>query len=278
MTRPSRLSPQFSSVGAYVWKLAHERARTAFLLIGASSLWVLLVFLFVQRWGPVDEKVYMIPPLTVMVLFVMSLFAAARSLFWKEFASAHGLTYTDAKDISGEQALMFSQGTNRHASDCVAGQYENAPLQIFTYHFQIGTGKNAVHHYYTVFEFALLGSFPHLYLNKIDNKYNLRAGEDIPLPAEFEKRFTLSAPREYEIEALQIFTPDILARILENDVHYDVEIVDQEIIVFREKRIDNLRDLERELASALSLYNLLAPRLNSFQFTHIGDRTSYLRA
>jgi hypothetical protein len=50
----------------------------------------------------------------------------------------------------------------------------------------------------------------------------MRIGTTLPVPHEFAKRFELRGPAQYEIEALEIFTPDILAYVLALQFPFDV--------------------------------------------------------
>ena len=93
----------------------------------------------------------------------------------------------------------------------------------------------------------------------------------IPLPVEFEKNFSLSAPRKYEIEALAIFTLDVLAGLLDNGFAYDVEFVNQEVLIFTDGQINDFGGLERAFDQALKLEDLLDEKLDRFKFQQIGD-------
>lgn len=213
----------------------------------------------------------------VIVSFpVFIVWGKTKSDFWKQFAEVNGWQYKDYSDSNQESGMMFRQGNNRHVSHIIDGNIDGRPFRIFNYDFAVGSGKIKKTHHYTVFSFKFNGSFPHIYLNNRHNPYNVSAGEKIPLPGEFEKNFSLSAPKEYEIEALEIFTPDVLTRLLDGGFTYDIEFVDQEMLVFTDGLINNSEELIQKFNKALELEDLFDEKLDKFKFQPIGDMSHYL--
>ncbi|MDO8594598.1 MAG: hypothetical protein Q7R93_03745 [bacterium] len=196
--------------------------------------------------------------------------------FWNEFAAARGWSYTPNKSIDGEKALLFREGENREALHAVTGTYHEQPFSIFEYTYTQGSGKSKTTYHYTIFEVRFSGVFPHFYLN------NIASGDYIPfseklflpklsLPAEFEKQFVLYAPKQYEIEALEVFSPDILDFFLTEKWTYDFELTDSELIISRPGHINSTAELESELQTVQRLTDRLAPKLNRMRFAQIGD-------
>lgn len=130
---------------------------------------------------------------------------------------------------------------------------------------------------YVVFAFKFDGSFPHIYLNNKHNSYSVSTGENIPLPLEFGNKFLLSAPRKYEIEALQIFTPDVLVKILDNSLTYEIEFVGQEVLMFADGVINDFEKLEKDFNMALQLEDLLDEKLDRVKFNKIGTMPHTLK-
>ena len=195
--------------------------------------------------------------------------------FWKAFAASRGWTYVENKSIIGEKALLFREGSERRVLHAIEGGLARMPLSILEYQFTTGSGKHKQTHYYTVFELVFSGSFPHLYLNNQRNGDYLPLSERLflprlPLPAAFEKEFKLYAPKQYEIEALQIFSPDTLQFLLDTKWPHDFELVERELIIVRPSHIETLEELERECANAERLATYLAPTLNRMNFATVG--------
>lgn len=227
-------------------------------------------------WLGAGAKITIFTPLIIIILYAGFVQGQVRTLFWKQFALLNGWQYKSDSDPSAERGIMFRQGNNRNISNCIEGILDKRCFRIFTYNFSTGSGKNKRAYYYTVFSFKFSGTFPNIYLNNKNNSCDIKAGEAIPLPEEFEKSFTLSAPKDYEIEALEIFTPDVLASLLDNKFNHDVEFVNQEMLIFSDGRINNSEQLGNELRRALELEDLFDEKLDKFKMEKIGDMPTKL--
>jgi len=53
----------------------------------------------------------------------------------------------------------------------------------------------------------------------------------VSLEGDFNRYFTLRAPRSYETDALYIFTPDVMALLIDNVAAFDIEIVDDWVFI-----------------------------------------------
>lgn len=238
----------------------------------------------------------------------------SRSAFWRQVAEANGWQYRESSDpileleskmqaflsqnsrdvtavepegidnqeSSGgdsviESGIMFKQGGDRSIDHCIEGSVEGRKFRMFNYTFGVGSGESKKVYAYTVFAFKFDGHFPHFYLNNLHNSYSIKTGEHVSLPPEFEKQFSLSAPRRHEIEALEIFTPDVLSKLLDMKLVHDIEFVDQEMVIFADGVVYNFEKLEKEFNMAIELENLLSKKLDRFKFEKIGDMSHNLK-
>lgn len=225
--------------------------------------------------------------LAIPIFYVISIQNKVRSVFWKEFAEINNWKYQNnipeglfnfsfKGNVEGKIGLMFKQGHSGIISNEISGKISDRDFKIYCYQFTVGHGKHSRIYYYTVFSFLSNGTFPHLYLNRKGNKWDIYVENEIPLPKEFEEKFSLYAPKKYEIEALEIFTPDILATLLEKEFPYDVEFIDQEILIFTDGQINNFENLEKKFNIALELNDTLSKKLDKAKFEKIGDMPSVL--
>ena len=196
--------------------------------------------------------------------------------FWQQFAKSRRWRYEERGDPLQEKALLFRQGRRPEIHHVTTGTVDGRRLRIFAFQFTLKKGKQSVRCGYIVFEFTTFGYFPHLYLNRRSNSFNYSAGVSVSLPSEFEEFFTLSAPRQYEIEALQIFTPNVLAYLLDSKLKHDLELVDQELLMFVPGQIKTRTQLETEYKTACDLMSVLAPVLDRIKFSPVGDLTHRL--
>jgi hypothetical protein len=63
-------------------------------------------------------------------------------------------------------------------------------------------------------------------------------GQKLALEGDFQKHFTLYAPKGYERDALYIFTPDLMALLIDETGDFDVEVVDNMLFVYSTQPFD----------------------------------------
>jgi hypothetical protein len=88
-------------------------------------------------------------------------------------------------------------------------------------------------------------NLPHMILA---SRRNARRSRGIPLvidrkqvlslEGDFDKHFTLFAPRQYERDALYVFSPDLMALMIDEASFFEVEIVDDWIFFYSPKPFD----------------------------------------
>ncbi len=270
--------------------IASERLKKAIIgfaiFSGITSVIVVAGVVYAIESGiAISEETVIIGVAVLSPFFIIPIIILARRasalerLLWKELAERYGFTYVH-KPYFQSAALVFQEGHSRATVNGLTGTLSDRPFRLFQYNYTVGTGKNKQYHTYCVAEVAFAGTFPHLYLNNTKNRdlSNLK-GLFLPrlsLPHELEGTFNLHCPKEYEIEALEIFTPDILAHILDAGWEHDLELVDQKLYVFREIPIINREALEYELARLKELLEMLAPKLNRMKLEKVGDRKTTL--
>lgn len=234
-------------------------------------------------------------PIAIILIYIFLLLYKKEKDFWKEIAEINGwkykekiqstnfnldffkniLNYTN-KTFNIDGPLLFKEGHSKRVSNEIEGIVNNRNFRFLNYKFTTGYGKKAVDHTYTIFIFKFNGSFPHIYLNNKNNSWSKNTGEYIPLHSLFEEKFYLLAPKKYEIEALEIFTFDILDKLLNNNYSYDIEFINQEMFVFIDEQIRKFEQFEKMFNEVLELEDLLDEKLDNFKFEKIGDMPSVL--
>jgi hypothetical protein len=66
----------------------------------------------------------------------------------------------------------------------------------------------------------------------------LKRSQILSLEGDFDKYFTLYAPRQYERDALYFFTPDLMVLLIDRLASYDLEIVDNRLYIYSHKPFD----------------------------------------
>lgn len=264
------LKPEIISISRATWNILKISWQFWIILTLTIIGSAILVAIMIQAGSLNNLEIYIIF-YVIIVFYVYRAQSKARSSFWKQFAEINGWQYKQWGDVKQESGIMFRQGNTRGISNVIEGNIDDRQFKIFNYQFNIGLDKSKKTYYYTVFAFYFHGHFPHIYLNNKHNSYSLNIGEIISLSGEFDKQFSLSVPRKYEIEALQIFTPDVSAAILDGGFSHDIELVDREILFFSDGQINDVEKLEKEFMSALKLEDLLDEKLDKMKFEKIGD-------
>ncbi|SEB47073.1 hypothetical protein SAMN04489806_0755 [Paramicrobacterium humi] len=163
----------------------------------------------------------------------------ARWLRLANFAAANGWGMRPETVGPSYPGLIFGQGRDRTASDrlyATNGRY----FDIANYRYTTGSGKSSTTHRWQYVAVKLDRRLPHMVLDSRSN--NGLFGSNLPrafsrdqvlsLEGDFDRHFTLYCPREYERDALYVFTPDFMAMLIDTVSGFDVEIVDDWMFLY----------------------------------------------
>jgi hypothetical protein len=216
-----------------------------FTAVFATSLpGVLLLF----SSGGLAAAPFLIAPPLVAALGVFAAYKYIRTASerWESllrrtrFASANGLMYTPGTKNPSYPGLLFSHGSARETSDNYHSLTEPR-FDIGNYQYTTGSGKNKKTHSWGYLALRLERRLPHMVLDARGNNGLLgtstlptafRRDQKLSLEGDFDKFFTLYCPREYERDALYVFTPDLMALLIDESAAFDVEIVDDWMFVY----------------------------------------------
>jgi hypothetical protein len=164
------------------------------------------------------------------------------------FAAANGLGYLPRSGDPGFGGMIFGHGDNRGCSDRVFRNGDRR-LDIANYQWTTGSGRDRTTHVWGYLALQLERRLPNMVLDAKSN--NSLFGSDLPvsfardqklsLEGDFDRYFTLYCPKEYETDALYVFTPDLMALLIDNSAQFDVEIVDDWMFLYSNKPL-NLAD------------------------------------
>lgn len=184
----------------------------------------------------------------VVISFVSSSRSTALRLFRLDrFARANHMTYVPRVDAPGLPGMIFSLGGARHATDLVRGERPRF-VEFANYRYTTGSGKNRTTHVWGYVAVKLDVPLPHIVLDAVGNNglfgSNLPATFDkdqrLSLEGDFDRFFSLYCPEGYEADALYLFTPDIMARFIDNAAALDVEIVDDWLFLYAKRDFSTL--------------------------------------
>ena len=219
----------------------------AFVLVGVFAT-SLPAYLMLLTSGGAASVPFLIAP----VLFVAVGGLAAYRYFrqasgrWESllrrtrFAARNQLMYSPGTRNPTYPGLIFSLGDSRRTTD----NYHSLGTPRFdlgNYRYTTGSGKEKQTHSWGYLALRLERKLPHMVLDARSNN-GLLGGSNLPtsfrrdqrlsLEGDFDKYFTLYCPREYERDALYVFTPDLMALLIDESAAFDVEIVDDWMFVY----------------------------------------------
>ncbi len=140
-----------------------------------------------------------------------------------QFARANGMTWYPQASNPPLPGMIFSLGSSRTATDILRGEQPRL-VEFGNYRYTTGSGKNRTTHRWGYVAIRLGTPLPHIVLDAEGN--NTFLGTNLPqtfdkhqrlsLEGDFDKYFSLYCPEGYEQDALYLFTPDIMARFIDN--------------------------------------------------------------
>jgi hypothetical protein len=156
-----------------------------------------------------------------------------------QFAAANGMQYRSRSANPSYSGMIFTLGDSRSAFNrltSTSGRY----FDLGDYQYSTGSGKSRTTHYWGYLALQLDRKLPNMVLDSKEN--NSLFGSDLPiafrrdqilsLEGDFDKHFTLYCPQEYEQDALYVFTPDLMALLIDDAGSFDVEIVDDWMFIY----------------------------------------------
>ncbi|QAV69041.1 hypothetical protein ESZ53_00435 [Salinibacterium sp. UTAS2018] len=163
-----------------------------------------------------------------------------------KFAEDNELSFTPLDYDSPYPGLIFSQGdsrTIRHRFTSAAGR----TLDYGNYEYSTGSGKSKTTQKWGFLALELDRALPHMVLDAAANNQlfgvsNLpqafAKNQVLKLEGDFNSHFTLYCPTAYERDALYVFTPDLMALLIDKAAPFDVEVVDKWLLVYSPKPFD----------------------------------------
>ena len=217
---------------------------------------------------------------SVLPVVVMGGAIAAVVLFWRRgslrrderwfrldrFATANGMTYVPGLSSPQLPGMIFTVGGSRASTDLVRGAQPRF-VEFGNHQYTTGSGKNRTTHRWGYVAIKLDVPLPHIVLDATGNNglfsSNLPMTFDkdqrLGLEGDFDEYFSLYCPAGYERDALYLFTPDIMARFIDNAAALDVEIVDDWLFLYGKREFAGL-----DPATWAWLFSVVAALLDKF--------------
>ncbi|MFM9918343.1 hypothetical protein [Lacisediminihabitans sp. H27-G8] len=156
----------------------------------------------------------------------------------ERFTLANTMVYTPEISSPSYPGSIFTIGTARRAFDVVTtsvGRY----VEIGNYSFSGASGLNRSLNHCGYIRTLVDRRLPHLYLKSRKSRRFGAAfmrSQEFSLEGDFGKYFRLYTPLGYERDALYIFTPDLMAVLIDEASDFDVEFVDTQVFFYSPRR------------------------------------------
>jgi hypothetical protein len=204
------------------------------------------------------------------------------------FTQANGISLLTNVQDPPYTGIIYSHGDTRRINNAYIFPWLNN-TEIGNYSYYTGSGKNRSVHTFGYIKLPLPRTLPHMLLDAKSNNFfgtfsnlpNMFSGDQkLSLEGDFNTYFTLYAPKEYETDALYVFTPDVMQALIESSKEYDVEIIDGTMYMYS----NNYYDLssESELQQLLHIISTLSKEVfeqtDYYADERVGDRTKNITA
>jgi hypothetical protein len=163
------------------------------------------------------------------------------------FAAANNMTYEGQISNPSLPGMIFSSGSARMSTDLVRGHSPRF-VEFGNYQYTVKSGKNSTTYRWGYVAVKLDVPLPNIVLDALGNNSvfgsnlpaSFRKEQRLSLEGDFDQYFTLYCPEGYERDALYLFTPDIMARFIDNAAQLDVEIVDDWLFLYTRRQVSTL--------------------------------------
>lgn len=178
----------------------------------------------------------------LIALLLVTLWLRARRLRWMRidtFARANGMIFEPYGGSPSYPGMIFDIGSSRHVGEHVTGR-DGRFFDYGSYFYTTGSGKSRQSHDWGYLAFRLDRRLPQMVLDAQANNGILAStlpaafnrDQRLSLEGDFDRHFRLYCPSEYERDALYVFTPDLMALLIDEVSAFDVEIVDDWMFVY----------------------------------------------
>lgn len=198
--------------------------------------------------------------------------------FMQQFAAAEGYAYAKDGELEGRDGFIFGIGHSKTISNFLTGQEGSMPVHLFNYAYTVGHGKESHTYAFTIYEIEFPNVLPAMILHEKGRNFGEAlwdlSGKKtvVSLEGDFGKFFNLKVEKGLEIEALEIFTPDLMLKLRDEWKNFSLEFVNRHLYVYEDKVIGSRAELlaMRDFASYLigRLKNPTARMANEIGYPH----------
>ena len=176
----------------------------------------------------------------------------------RQFAKDLGYEYVNQGDMGSVVGSLFGIGHGRSISHVLNSTKESHPVRIFLYSYVVGEGKSSRTYQNTVFEKTFDCIVPHILVHKPDLFFSndipvFDGGVNLKLEGNFNKYFSLTVQKDFEMEAYEIFTPDVMEELIETSKKFGFEFIQNKLYIYTRTFINKRAELDEMFALSENL-------------------------
>ena len=231
-----------------------KHGKAAWIIILACAVWWGMLWYFMATGGPLVKDDPREFGLIVPIFVLLGAYSVFKNKvlreFMQQFALANGMTYTQKGDASGLTGALFNLGHSHSMSNVVSGSFTDNNLSLFDYQYTEGSGKNSHTYTCTAAQIDYPSVLAPVLLTVDYQSFGgivpfFGAWEKIKPEGNFDKNFDLYTKKEFEIEALQIFSPDFMVKMLDQWPEFNLEFNGNKLTVFYNRTITKRAELQK---------------------------------
>lgn len=168
----------------------------------------------------------------------------------KRFAQRNNAVFRQNVTSPNLNGMIFDEGHTRYIEDSLS--FTNG-IEVGNYTCVKGSGKNKVTYNYSYARVALNRNLPHMVLDAKSNNFlgsnlpdRFDSSQRLELEGDFNNHFNVYVPGGYERDALYVFTPDVMQVLVDKGSRYDIEIVEDELFIFKTGKLTLSKKSELE--------------------------------
>ncbi|KKW29162.1 MAG: hypothetical protein UY71_C0002G0007 [Parcubacteria group bacterium GW2011_GWB1_52_7] len=188
-----------------------------------------------------------------------------RDEFMRQFAARNNFAYKGYGSLGEVEGALFRRGHGRRITHVVAGAEGEHPVRFYFFTYTVGSGKHKKTYNYTVGEVAFSGLLPDIIVEaRGDWDFSDLASshfKQIRLGGSFEDHFGVFVQDDLEIEAFEIFTPEVMEELAGRARDYNFEFINRKLYVFKKGYISKRAELADLLSLIQYLVEKVAPRI-----------------
>ena len=204
------------------------------------------------------------------------------------FAERNRLQYIRSQEAPKYTGMYFNEGSDRIILNALRSQTTSPTYEVGTIQYSVGSGKDKHTYQKGYVRIGLERNLPQIVLDASSNNGKIfganltnlpvdyKLSQRMSLEGDFDKHFSLYAPKGYERDALYVFTPDLMALLIDNASAYDAEIIDDQLFIYNAGKPFDLSN-EHELARIFEMIRLVGSKASSqtsyYADANVGDRS-----